>query len=126
MILQKIDGIEFKLNQPFDFSFLRQYGKVFKVFDDQDSGNICFGVENEVGKLFVKFAGAPTAEYREKTSEAVERLKSTLPIYRSIKQKSLIPFVKAEEIGGGFAMIFEWCDGECMGRMYESSHKKIM
>ncbi len=37
MNYQKIDGIEFKMGKQFDFSFLKKYGKVFKVFDDQDS-----------------------------------------------------------------------------------------
>jgi serine/threonine-protein kinase len=43
MINQTVDGINFKMQAYFDFSFLEKYGKVFKVFDDQDSGNICFG-----------------------------------------------------------------------------------
>lgn len=29
------------------------------------------------------------------------------------------------EIGGGFATIFEWTDGECMGRMYPLSREKF-
>lgn len=37
-----IDGVSFRMKEAFDFSFLRKYGRVFKVFDDQDSGNICF------------------------------------------------------------------------------------
>lgn len=40
MIYQEIDNIKFKMNEPFDFEFLHKYGTVFKVFDDQDSGNI--------------------------------------------------------------------------------------
>jgi len=44
--IQWIDGIPYKLKKPFDFLFLGKYGKVFKVFDDQDSGNICFGIAN--------------------------------------------------------------------------------
>ena len=47
--LEKLDGVRFKMAAPFDFSFLKRYGKVFKVYDDQDSGNICFGVRNENG-----------------------------------------------------------------------------
>ena len=43
--LQYIDGIPFKLKSTFDFSFMKEYGTVFKVYDDQDSGNICFGTE---------------------------------------------------------------------------------
>ena len=60
-IIQQINGVSFKMKEPFDFSFLHEYGRVLKVFDDQDSGNICFGTEKEGRRYFVKFAGAPTA-----------------------------------------------------------------
>jgi len=49
--LQYIDGIPFKLKSTFDFSFMKEYGTVFKVYDDQDSGNICFGTEKDEKKL---------------------------------------------------------------------------
>lgn len=126
MIYQEIDGVKFKMGRQFDFNFLKKYGKVFKVYDDQDSGNICFGIENKGRKIFVKFAGAQTAEYNGDVLEAIQRLKATVPIYQSIKQKSLIKYITSEEIGQGFAMVFEWADGECMGRMYEKSHEIIM
>ncbi len=126
MVYQEIDGIKFKLGRQFDFGFLKKYGKVFKVFDSQDSGNICFGIENNGRKIFLKFAGAQTAEYSGDVSGAIHRLKATVPVYQSVKQKSLIKYITSEEIGGGFAMIFEWADGECMGRMYEKSHEIIM
>lgn len=126
MIYQEIDGIRFKMSKQFDFDFLKKYGKVFKVYDDQDSGNICFGVENQDGKIFVKFAGAQTAEYNGDVSEAIQRLKSTIPVYQAIRQKNLIRYRTSEETDQGFAMVFDWADGECMGRMYESSHKMIM
>lgn len=126
MVYQSIDGIQFKMKEKFDFSFLKKYGQVFKVFDDQDSGNICFGVENHGKRRFIKFAGAPTAEYEGSPSDAIKRLKSAVDIYESVKQKSLIPYVTSEEIGHGFAMIFEWKDGECMGKMYYESHQNIM
>ena len=57
--IQWIDGIPFKLKAPFDFSFFRRYGTVFKAFDEQGSGNIAFGVRNGEKKCFIKFAGAP-------------------------------------------------------------------
>ena len=126
MVYQEIDGVRFKMGRQFDFGFLRKYGKVFKVYDDQDSGNVCFGIENEGRKIFLKFAGAQTAEYAGDVLEAVQRLKAAVPIYQSIKQKSLIKYIASEEIGQGFAMIFEWADGECMGRMYEKSHDMLM
>lgn len=124
--LQYIDGIPYKLKSPFDFSFISKYGKVFKVFDDQDSGNICFGCEIDGEKYYVKFAGAPTEQYNGKPEDAIARLKATLPVYQSLSHPNLIEFVKSEEIGGGFAMVFKWVDGECMGRMYPQSHKKFM
>lgn len=126
MTFQEIDGIKFKMGKQYDFSFLKKYGKVFKIYDDQDSGNICFGMDGHDGKIFVKFAGAQTAEYDGDVSKAVQRLKSTVPIYQSIQHKSLIQYRTSEEISNGFALIFDWADGECMGRMYKESHKIIM
>lgn len=126
MIHQKIDDIEFKMKQHFDFEFIHKYGTVFKVFDDQDSGNICFGVKNGDLKYFIKFAGAQTAEYNGSTVDAITRLKSTLPIYQELSHKNLIEFIDAEEIGNGFLMIFKWAEGECMARMYPESHKMFM
>ena len=41
------DGVPCALQEAFDLSFLRQWGKVFRVFDQQDSGNLCFGLEDE-------------------------------------------------------------------------------
>lgn len=125
-MIQKIDGIEFKMKELYDFDFLSKYGKVFKVFDDQDSGNICFGTEKDGQKYFIKFAGAKTEEYDGKPCDAVSRLKATVPIYENLRHKNLIKYMDSKEIGNGFAMIFKWADGECMGRMYPESHRRFM
>lgn len=53
-MMQEIDGIKFKIKKPYDFNFLSVYGKVFKVFDNQDSGNICFGTVKDDIKYFIK------------------------------------------------------------------------
>lgn len=124
--IQQIDGISFRMKSPFDFSFLNKYGRVFKVFDDQDSGNICFGTQLGGERFFIKFAGAPTARGSVSPETAVANLKSTLPIYRDLRHPNLIELVDAEEIAGGFAMIFHWADGNCMGRQYPESHQKFM
>ena len=130
--VQYIDGIPFKLKEPFDFSFLSKYGKVFKVYDDQDSGNICFGVADGENKYFVKFAGAPTERANISTEEAISRMKSTVPIYQDLAHPALTrlissgEIVDAESLCGGFAMIFEWTDAECMGRQYPQSREKFM
>lgn len=124
--LQYIDGIPFKLKSTFDFSFMSKYGKVFKVYDDQDSGNICFGTEKDGLRYFVKFAGAPTDRYQGTPADAIKRLKTTLPVYSNLAHSNLIEFVEAEDIGGGFAMVYKWVDGDCMGRMYPAAHHRFM
>ncbi len=124
--IQYINGLPYKLKSPFDFSFISKYGTVFKVFDNQDSGNICFGVQNGEDRYFIKFAGALTEQYGGTPQDAVDRLKAAVPIYTDLSHPNLIKFVKAEETGGGFALIFEWTDGECMGRMYPESRRKFM
>lgn len=124
--LQYIDGIPFKLKSAFDFSFLSEYGRVFQVYDDQDSGNICFGTEKDSERYFIKFAGAPTDRGTGTPEDAVFRLKAAFPIYYALRHKNLIELVEAKEIGGGFAMIFKWAEGDCMGRMYPSAHRRFL
>lgn len=124
--MQYIDGIPFKLKSAFDFSFVSKYGKGFKVYDDQDSGNICFGTEKDGQRYFVKFAGAPTEQYNGNPADAITRLKATLPVYSDLQYDNLIELVEAEDIGGGFAMVFKWVDGDCMGRMYPAAHRRFM
>ncbi|MCL2775101.1 MAG: phosphotransferase [Oscillospiraceae bacterium] len=124
--VQYTDGVPYKLKSPFDFSFLKKYGIVFKVYDDQDSGNICFGVMDGENKYFVKFAGAPTERADVSTEEAIANLKRTVPVYRDLAHPLLTKLINAEEIGGGFAMIFEWTDAECMGKQYPVSREKFM
>ena len=121
-----IDGVSFRMKEAFDFSFLRKYGRVFKVFDDQDSGNICFGIQGNKDRYFIKFAGAPTARGCVSPETAITNLKATVPIYFNLKHPRLIELLDAEEIGGGFSMIFRWTDGECMGRQYPEAHAHFM
>ena len=125
--IQYIDGVPYKLKSPFDFSFIGKYGKVFKVFDGQDGGNICFGAEKDGKRYFVKFAGAPQARYDGKIEDAINRLKASVGVYKDIgEHPSLIRFIGAAEIGGGFAVIFEWTDALGVGRMYSLNHRRFM
>lgn len=125
--LQYMDGLPYKMKAPFDFEFVHKYGKVFKVFDDQDSGNICFGVCDKGGsRYFIKFAGAPTECYDGTPEDAVERLKATLPVYMDLKHPCLIRLLDAQDVAGGFAMVFRWAEGDCMGRMYPAQHNRFM
>ena len=127
LCLQYADGVPYQLKAPFDFSFLTDYGKVFQIFDLQDSGNICFGAEgNHCKQYFLKFAGAPTACYEGSLTEAVKRLEASVKVYRDLAHPSLIRLVEAKEIGGGFLAVFDWTNGECLGRMYPLSRQKFL
>ena len=116
----------YKLKAPFDMSFIQRYDKVFKIYDDQDSGNICFGVQNGENRYFIKFAGVPTEQYPGMPEDAITRLKTTVPAYQDLAYPNLKKFIKAEEIGGGLSVIFEWTDSECLGRMYPLSRQKYL
>jgi serine/threonine-protein kinase len=100
--IQWIDGVPYNLEAPFDFSFLSKYGEVFKVFDEQGSGNISFGVQNGKDKYFVKFAGAPRKNYianRDNgaidAASAISFLKRAVPIYTELAHPTLIKFIEA-------------------------------
>ena len=125
-MIQHLDGIEFELSAAHDFSFLKQYGTVFRVFDDQDSGNICFGVCGEDGaRRFIKYAGAATKRGSVTAKKAIENLLKTERIYRDLAHPTLIRLQKVFDKGDGFGMIFDWEDGVCMGRMYPEMNEKF-
>lgn len=124
--VQHIDNLPYKLKGPFDMSFIQHYGKVFKICDDQDSGNICFGVEDGLNRYFIKFAGAPAEQYGGTPGDAITRLKAAVPVYKDLAHENLVKIIKAEEVGWGFAVIFKWTDGECMGRQYPLSRQKFL
>lgn len=66
---------------------------MFKVYDDQDSGNICFGTEKDGQRYFIKFAGAPTERYNGNPADAIARRKATLPVYSELQHENLIEYV---------------------------------
>ena len=74
-MLYQIDGIPFSLRRPADLGFLRPYGRCFRIWDRGPSGNICFGMEGQYGKLFVKYSGAKPVRSQCRPGEAEETLK---------------------------------------------------
>lgn len=123
MITKMIDGVTFELKEDFDFEFLSAYGKVFAVFDKQDSGNLCFGVQADNRRLFVKMAGASTELSSVSMDAAITRLKSTLSVYQDLSHPALIGIIEHKEIKNGYLAVFEWFEGDCMGKQYHSYEK---
>ena len=120
-----VDGVYFEIGEPFDFSFLSAYGRVFKVFDDQDLGNICFGVENGKERLFIKFAGAVTARGGASPAESMARARRNTQIYRDLRHDDLLNLISCDEVGGGVALVFPWTDAICWGKMYPEQHAQF-
>jgi serine/threonine-protein kinase len=118
MITKTIDAVSFELKDDFDFSFISQFGTVFAVFDQQDSGNLCFGVQGKDKKLFLKMAGASTTRSRVSSREAIEKLKSTVAVYEDLRHPVLTNLLDHKELSNGYVTVFEWFEGKCMGRQY--------
>ena len=127
MKVQHIDGIAVRLKEQFDLDFIRQYGAVFRVFDAQSSGNLCFGVEKAGKKYFVKFAGAKTINDHDlPVEDALARLKAAVPKYKEMVYPALVRLIDAAETGGGYALLFDWADGESFGEKNYSLREKFM
>ena len=130
--VQWADGVPYRLKEPYDFSFLSKYGKVFKVFDNSYSGAICFGVEKAGKRYFLKFAGAKTFDATcQNIEDIIMMLKISVPKYNDLKHPLLINQIGAEEIpcgatGGGFIAIYDWFDGEGCGYMHPVAQAKFL
>jgi len=126
--IETVANVPIRLKEPFDLSFMHRYGAVFTVVDNYyGSGNLCFGVENEGRKYFIKFAGAPKEKFDlGKTEDAIGWLKEAQQVYQDLRHQSLIECIGGEEIGGGYAAIFAWTDAECIGASYPASRQKFL
>lgn len=118
MHIESVDGLPVRLRAPHELSFLTRWGRVFRVFDEQDSGNLCFGVEGEGGRVFVKYAGAPTLRYEGSTREAIERSRAAADIYRALPHPRLVRLRESVDLGAGHAMVFDWTEAVPLGRQF--------
>ena len=123
---QVIDGIPFSLAGSFDFSFLSDFGRVFQVYDQQDSGNICFGCVSPEGRRFIKFSGAPTLRAAWTPQQSIERAKRSADAYRALAHNSLVNCLYAGETGGGYIQAFPWVEGWCWGKMYPDQRRRFL
>ena len=110
----KIDKISFRLRESQNFDWLRNLGKVFCVFDQQDSGNISFGIEIDGNNKFVKYAGAKTLDFDGNPNDAITRLKKAVEVYDDLNHANLIRLENHFETSDGYAAIFDWFNGECL------------
>lgn len=125
VVTQQLDGVQFRLAEPADLSFVQDYGRVFQVFDDNDSGNISFGVDDGNRKLFIKLAGAKTVNAGSSPAEAVALLRRAAMVYDDIIHPNIVRCIGSIEYAPYFGLVFEWTDGELLRRIYEASFARF-
>jgi serine/threonine protein kinase, bacterial len=109
-----LDKVNFQLQEEQDFDWLKQLGAVFCVFDQQDSGNISFGIEKDEQRYFVKYAGAKPIDFIGNPKDAIERLKNAVSVYQSLEHPHLIKLIDYFATENGYAVVFQWFEGECL------------
>lgn len=114
MIINKLDSIQFRLNELHDFTWLKKYGTAFWVVDETGSGCICIGMENGDKRYFCKIAGVNTIEAEVSPKESIEILKKAVPLYRDLRHPNLVKIIEEYEYEQFYVVIFEWTDGECL------------
>ncbi len=114
----QIDGIPYTVWEEPDLRWLKAYGTVFRVWDQQPSGNLDFGVEGPYGKLFIKYAGARTVNFRGDPADAIYTLHQAMPLYER-DHPALVRLLSHGPADDGYAAIFEWCDALPLNGRYK-------
>lgn len=114
MVIQEIDKVKFRLRTPRDLTWIKKYGTVFSVIDATGSGCICFGVEDENDRYFIKVAGVDTVDAEISPEESVEILKNAAGLYQTLKHPSLAELVEHYPVSDYYAVVFRWAEGGCL------------
>lgn len=80
-------------------------GVVFRVFDQQDSGCVSYGLALAGQRVFVKTATTPAA---------AESLDSALRLHRSVQHPVIVPLLQAVQAADSPVLVYPWCDGEVL------------
>lgn len=114
MIINKIDNIEFRLKDLYDFSWLKKYGTSFTVIDETGSGCVCIGMQDADRKYFCKIAGVNTIEAEVTPDESVKALQKAIQIYKDLSHPNLIKLYEHYPYDKFYVAVFEWVNGDCL------------
>lgn len=118
-VVQQLNGMPVRLQQPADLSWVAPWGEVFAVLDEQDSGNLCLGVRRTDGeRLFLKYAGARPVGSLVPVLDAVAHLRRAGEAYVELAHPNLVNLRERVDIGQGHLLVFDWSDAVPMGRLY--------
>jgi serine/threonine-protein kinase len=85
---------------------LLEAGQIFKVFNQQDSGCISYGIEAMGQCWFVKYA---------ERAEAIAFMQNAERLHRAVAHPRLPKLLNSIHTSEGFALVYEWVDGEVLG-----------
>ena len=87
-------------------SFLNQNGVIFKIFDQQDSGCVSYGVELNAQRWFVKESSEP---------RTVESLRRAIALHSLVQHTALPRLHNAFKTPkNGLALVYDWLPGEIL------------
>lgn len=109
----QVDGIPFQARGEVALDWLAPYGRVFYVFDQLTSGNLCFGVDGPYGKLFIKYAGAKPLNFSGRPEDAAATLQNAMPLYQHA-HPALTRLLAHGHTGQGYAAVFAWRDAPAL------------
>ncbi len=92
------------IHQPIE-AYLGRIGRVFRVFDRQDSGCVSYGVEVAGERWFVK---APT------TAESAVPLGRAIAFHAAVRHPAIIPLRNVIDVAGAPALVYPWACGEVL------------
>ena len=121
-LIQELDGVPCRLRQREDLSFLRRYGAVRRVWDQEFSGMLWFGMEGPYGRLLVKYAGAWTVQGALRPAEAMAALKNLTALY-GMGHPALLPLLTHGEAGAGYAAVFPWPDAPTLAESRDQARR---
>jgi len=96
--------------------YLARIGEVFTIFDQQDSGNVSYGVRVGGDRYFVKTAGDPgdTAPYFDHAGR-VTLLRNAAVLAGRVRHRALTELEGVVESSVGPMLVYRWADGELVG-----------
>ncbi|WP_018348940.1 hypothetical protein [Longispora albida] len=86
-------------------AYLSRVGEVFRVFDQQDSGCVAYGVEIGTERWFVKTAREARAE---------DSLRRAVAFHAMVQHPAIIPIRHAISVAGSLALVYPWRAGEVL------------
>jgi len=95
--------------------YLAGAGRVFACFDQQDSGNVSYGVSVEGRRYFVKTAGSPTGPGSLDHTGRVALLDNATRLARRYRHPALPVLHQTVESPHGTMLVYDWVDGELLG-----------